>query len=238
MLRWTDYSEVWHERQSHMETVLKKIYRRTFKRIFPSTTDISDAFIANEIKGCSRILDLGIGPHSSISRIKSQLRSNVFILGVEDFKPYTESNRVAGIHNSYLKSNILAIDFPPDSFDCAILIDVIEHIDKQEFLDFLPKLELIAKIIIIVTPNGFLEQNEYDDNPYQIHRSGWTEEELRKLGFLCHGISGLKCLRGKFALPRIRPHIVGNMLCHISERLVWNNPTKAFHLLGVKHTRS
>jgi hypothetical protein len=37
------------------------------------------------------------------------------------------------------------------------------------------------KKIIIKTPNEYLWQDGYDNNPMQEHKSGWSVEELQKL---------------------------------------------------------
>ncbi|MDR3558456.1 MAG: class I SAM-dependent methyltransferase [Candidatus Pacebacteria bacterium] len=219
-----------------MEKALKRIYKNTFKVFFPSAGDIVDAMLVHELKNADRILDLGCGPSSPLGRVKDRLKPGVYMLGVDDFDPYLEKNRRDKIHSEYLKHDILSVDFPKKSFDCAVLLDVIEHFNKDDFLAFLPKLEKIAKKIIIMTPNGFINQNEYDDNAYQIHRSGWTAPEMRKLGFACYGTSGLKWLRGEYALARIRPRLIGNMICNLSEPLVYDRPERAFHLICVKKT--
>lgn len=220
-----------------MKNFITNVYRKTLKKIFPSASDIIDEFLVTEMKNSSTILDLGIGAHSPISRIKPKLKSDVFILGVDNFEPYIESNKKDHIHSDYLKSDILDIDLHGRKFDCAILLDVIEHFDKEKFLDFIPKLEKMTDKIIIRTPNGYIDQEEYDGNEYQVHKSGWTTQELNRLGFTCYGVSGLKFLRGKFALPIIRPRAIGSVLCNLTEPIVHNRPKFAFYLLCVKRTR-
>lgn len=217
-----------------MKNLLKKIYQVTFKKIFPSPDQILDNFLVEEIKNCNSVLDLGCGPSSPLGRIKNRLKTDLYSVGVDDFDPYLEKNKINNIHFKYVKSNILNIDFPEKSFDCALLIDVIEHFEKDDFINFIPKLEKIANKIIVVTPNGFVEQDEYDGNDYQIHKSGWTVADLEKIGFKCFGISGHKSLRGKFALPIIKPAFVGNMICNLTEPFVYNNPKSAYHLMCVK----
>src|ERR1035437_1732992 len=132
-----------------MEKILKKIYKNTFKRVFPSAGEIVDKFLIKELKDCSRVLDLGCGPSSPLGRIKSQLKPDLYSVGVDDFDPYLEKNKKDQIHSKYVKSNIFDIDFPEKSFDCALLLDVIEHFEKDDFLKFLPKLEKITKKIIV-----------------------------------------------------------------------------------------
>ena len=218
-----------------MEQLLKKIYKNTFKKIFPSGGEVLEAFLIKELKDCSRVIDLGCGQYSPLGRIRDKLNPNLYSVGVDDFDPYLETSKKQGIHSEYIKSNIFNITFPDNSFDCALLLDVIEHFEKEDFLKFLPQLEKIAKKIIILTPNGFVNQDTYDGNEYQIHKSGWTVEDMEKLGFTCYGVSGLKTLRGEYAVSRIKPLVLGNMICNMTEPLVYNNPRKAYHLICLKH---
>lgn len=220
-----------------MEKFLKKIYKNTFKRVFPSAGEILDKYLIEELKDCDRLLDLGCGPSSSLGRIKHALKPNLYSVGVDGFDPYLENNKINKIHSEYVKSNIFDINFPDKSFDCIMLIDVIEHFEKDDFINFLPKLEKIANKIIVMTPNGFVKQEEYDNNAYQIHRSGWSVDDMRKLGFKSVGLSGLKVLRGDYALTRIRPIILGNMICNLTEPLVYNHPEWAYHLICVKNCK-
>lgn len=220
-----------------MKELLKKIYKNTFKRVFPSTGEIVDQFLIKELKDCSRVIDLGCGPSSPLGRVKDKLKPTLYSLGVDDFDPYLEKNKKDQIHSEYLKSNIFNINFPEKSFDAALLIDVVEHFEKDDFLNFLPKLEKIAKKIIVMTPNGYVKQDEYDNNEYQIHKSGWSTEDMEKFGFRCYGVSGLKVLRGEAALPRIKPAILGNMISNITEPIVYNNSKLGYHLICVKDNK-
>ncbi|MDQ3245116.1 MAG: class I SAM-dependent methyltransferase [bacterium] len=218
-----------------MEKLLKKIYKNSFKKIFPSAGEIIDSFLIKELKDCIRVVDLGCGQYSPLGRIKDKLSPHLYSVGVDDFDPYLETSKQQKIHSEYIKSNIFAINFPDNSFDCALLLDVIEHFEKEDFLKFLPRLEKIAKKIIILTPNGFVNQNTYDGNEYQVHKSGFTVDDMSSLGFTCYGVSGLKTLRGEYAVSRIKPLILGNMICNITEPLVYKSPKKAYHLICVKY---
>ena len=55
---------------------------------------------------------------------------------------------------------------------------------------------------MVFTPNGFVRQHEYDCNPLQVHRSGWTVDSFRRRGYEIYGIGGPKALRGERAVPR------------------------------------
>jgi hypothetical protein len=61
---------------------------------------------------------------------------------------------------------------------------------------------------VVFTPNGFVHQLALQGNPYQVHLSGWTVAELRKIGFQVNGINGLKILRKEKAEIRFKPEML------------------------------
>ena len=218
-----------------MKKILKSIYHSTFRKFYPATDKIIENILRREIEQGYKVLDLGCGPHSQLKLFKKNPELNLHLVGVDAFSPYIQKNiEIEKIHDEYIEMNILDINFEEKSFDCAIMIDVIEHIKKEDFINFLPKLEKIAKKIIIITPNGFIEQDTYDSNTYQKHLSGWTVEEFKKMGFACYGLSGLKSLRKEMWVPKIKPEIIGNMICDMSQPFVYNNPKSAYHIIAIK----
>jgi hypothetical protein len=89
--------------------------------------------------------------------------------------------------------NALDLDktFSPKSFDCVLALDLIEHLEKEEGFQLISMMEKIAtKRVIIFTPNGLLPQQEFGGNRLQIHKSGWSVEEMREKGFRVIGILG------------------------------------------------
>ncbi len=54
--------------------------------------------------------------------------------------------------------------------DCVTLMDVIEHLPKEEGHRLLAETERLVPQIIVFTPLGFLEQ---EDGVWNTHRSGW-----------------------------------------------------------------
>jgi SAM-dependent methyltransferase len=215
-----------------MKSKLKSI----FKKIYPSTDMLIEKLFRQEIKKSQSVLDLGCGPHSPLKMLKKNPDLNLYSVGVDIFSPYIKNNiEIEKIHTKIIEGNILEIDFPENSFGCAIMIDVVEHIKKEDFINFLPKLEKIAKKIIIITPNDFIEQDTYDENIYQRHLSGWTVSDFEELGFKCVGLSGLKSLRKELWIPKIKPQILGSMVCDMSQPFVYKRPKLAFHIAAIKN---
>jgi SAM-dependent methyltransferase len=208
--------------------------KKMIRKVVPSTPDIIEKMLKKELAGCKNVLDLGCGENSPLRLLKGNPDfKNLHSVGVDIFSPYILKNiNEKKIHSEYLNMNIFDIDFPEKSFDCAILFDVIEHFNRQDFLNFLPKLEKISKKILIITPNGYIDQHEYDSNPYQIHKSGWTVEDFAALGFTCYGLSGLKSLK-KFQLW---PRPLNTLVADISQMFISDKPKRAFHIMAIKNT--
>lgn len=78
--------------------------------------------------------------------------------------------------------------FTPNSIDSVFLLDVIEHLEKQDGFELLRHVERIAREqIVIFTPLGFMpqhaDQNETDGwglhgTAFQEHLSGWLPEDF------------------------------------------------------------
>lgn len=209
--------------------ILKFIYRKFYKKIFHDTL----YELRRELDDCKSILDLGCGSSSSIK----YLQKNFYSVGVDIFKPSIEKSKREGIHNEYILMDVLDIDkiFQPNSFDCVLALELIEHLEKKDGIRLIEMMEKIAKKkVIIITPNGFLPQEEYDGNIWQIHKSGWSAGEMRKRGYRVIGLNGWKALRGGRASLRFSPEIFWLIISDVTQLFVRYKPERAFHNLCVK----
>ena len=64
------------------------------------------------------------------------------------------------------------------SYDLALLIDVIEHLEKPDALVLLKRLLETSRNLIIATPYGFAPQDDIFGNSLEIHRSGWVKKDF------------------------------------------------------------
>lgn len=189
----------------------------------------------DELEGIETLLDLGCGKDSIIGKIKKKLK---YTVGIDIFEQDIELSKKKKIHDEYMLLDILDIDskIPSNSFDCVILMDVIEHLEKSDGIKLIQKMEKIAKKkIIIFTPNGFLNQPEYHNNIHQIHRSGWKMNFFKKMNFKVYGINGLKFIRGELARIKRRPIEFWGDISIISNLFVKFFPKFAFQLLCIKN---
>lgn len=82
--------------------------------------------------------------------------------------------------------------FPENSVDTVILVDVIEHLEKEEGERLLTLTSKIARQqVIVFTPYGFMPQHHVDGKDawglgggdWQEHKSGWLPEDFEGEGW-------------------------------------------------------
>ncbi len=211
---------------------LREIYHKTYLRIFPRfPKEFGEALM-----DIGSLLDVGCGSHSPIRPYSK----NFFSVGVDLFEPSIEKSKKDGIHNEYKKIDVLDIgkNFKPNSFDCVIALDVIEHLTKEDGYKLLDMMEKIAKKkVIIYTPNGFIAQGADDGNLWQIHKSGWTAGEMEKRGYKVIGESGLQKIRKDMA-PKFKGKLIASLLVNffgdLTQVFAKNRPENAFQILCIK----
>jgi predicted TPR repeat methyltransferase len=206
------------------------IYLKFYRKIFP------DYYVELEkaVNGCKTLLDLGCGTNSPIKYFS---KKPTFCVGVDIFQSSIEESKKENIHNEYHCMNVLDIanKFKTNSFDCVLASDLIEHLTKKEGFNLLDLMEKTArKKVIIFTPNGFFLKHEFHGNPWQIHKSAWTANELKKEGFKVVGINGWKPLRRLLAYTNSWPKYLLRIISDMTQIFVKNHPEKAFNLLCIK----
>lgn len=215
-----------------MKNLLRKEHHKYYVKLFPNY----GIELERAVEKCKSLLDVGCGSNSPIKSFSKKL----YCVGVDAFYPSIEKSKKLGIHNEYHKMDVLDIgkNFKPNSFDCVLASDLIEHLDKKDGFKLIEMMEKILKNkVIIFTPNGFLPQGEYDNNPWQVHKSGWTVKEMKKRGYKVIGINGWKPLRGEYARLRFRPSYFWQIISDITQLFVRNKPEKAFQILCIKTKR-
>ena len=230
---------------SFFDSVIDKFHKSLFwGRIFHTL----NYCLQKELSDCETVLDIGCGPSSPL-----QYCSNIkYSVGVEPFKPYLEESKKKKIHTKYLNKKIEELDFPENSFDAVIMIEVLEHLPKKVGREILKKAEKWArKKVIISTPNGFFPMGDVDKNQYQTHLSGWTAKELFKEGFECRGICGLRCFYNKenevetlineeksknisFCNIKFKPQRFFFILAGVSQIIAYFFPKYSFEIFAVK----
>ena len=111
----------------------------------------------------------------------------VELIGVEYFEAYISAHQRA-LYNEIHIGDATTLAGTLGSFDIVILGDVIEHFEKHVGLRLLETLKAHAKVVLVSTPNGFMEQGEYAGNDRERHLSGWTLADFQVFGVLDHRI--------------------------------------------------
>ncbi|MCB1189587.1 MAG: methyltransferase domain-containing protein [Flavobacteriales bacterium] len=221
-----------------MKSLINKLHK---SKVLGSIIHTLDYCLQKELENCETALDLGCGPSSPLQYCKNIKYS----VGVEAFPPYLEKSISKKIHTKYISKKIEELDFPKDSFDAVIMIEVLEHLPEKTGYEILKKIELWAKKKIIVSsPNGFIAQKEVDGNPLQKHLSGWDVDKMKSLGFRSRGLAGLKALRQEVQNDtmgddllnsiRYRPKVFWFLFTTLSQIIVYYYPKLAFGLFNVK----
>tara|TARA_Y100000591_G_C21847574_1_gene709578 strand:+ start:2831 stop:3481 length:651 start_codon:yes stop_codon:yes gene_type:complete len=186
------------------------------------------------LRDCKTVLDLACGKNSPIRKCKKHFSST----GVDIFEPYLKESQSKGIHDDYIISDVLQVHHKvtSKSFDAVIALDLIEHLEKDDGFRLIEIMEKVAiKKIILFTPNGFLKQTPYDDNPWQEHKSGWNISELKDKNFEVFAQGGLKYLRGERSKIKHRPYFFWSRISYITQKFVRYAPTLSYQILCVKN---
>ena len=87
------------------------------------------------------------------------------------------------IYNKVYFGDILKIRDDLPQYDLILMIDIIEHINKEEAILALKSFLQKGSDIIIATPINFFNQDLYESE-FEHHVSHWTIKDLNKLGFV------------------------------------------------------
>lgn len=147
------------------------------KRAF--SNDLLVGYLMGAVEHNSTVLDLGCGPKMYSDPLKPQCSQ---VLTVDGWA-WVEPDIVANLETTSLK------DIVTDHFDYILMLDFIEHIDKQQGLRLIEECKAqVNKKIFLLTPLEpiWTENHENVGNPdlwchgneLDIHKSLWTPEDF------------------------------------------------------------
>lgn len=197
-------------------------------------------WLERDLADCESILELGCGPPlgflqtiSPLLQIGLGMKTDAFDI----WQPYIEKHKKDGNFRKCWQADILQINLSAKAYDAVVIFDVLEHLPKEkvEQMDLFAMMEKCArKKVIVFTPNGFIENDEVDNDPWQKHLSAWEPEDYLKRGYKVVGTTGLRYLFGKASLPKYRPHSVCAIIGMVTMALVYHKPNFAWHSYAVK----
>ena len=212
-----------------------KILKKINGAIFGPLLEQYPNLVKKEIIGsCQTLLDVGCGTKSPVVKFSDKLD---YSAGIDIFESSLLKNKKSKIYTEYEKMDVLEIGdvYKENSFDCVLASELIEHLAKEDGLRLIAMMEKIAKKkVIVFTPNGYLQQDEYDGNEFQIHRSGWHPLEMKKMGYRVIGIRGWKPLRGKYGIIKWWPKEFWRRISLLTQPITEKFPKIAFQILCVK----
>ena len=133
------------------------------------------------------LLDVGCGKGESMKFINR--RRQFFTVGIDIFEPAIREAQRQGSHNEYVLCDVQKLPFRRKSFDIVLCMEVLEHLERKEGAILLQALEEIARRqVIVTTPVGQYKQDAFKGNPYQVHKSIWSPNELKQLGYKVRGV--------------------------------------------------
>ena len=187
----------------------------------------------NELKESRTMLDLGCGKGPGLT----SMIMDGYKVGLDLYLPYLMD---AKHHfDDVIRGDIRYLPFKLKSFDVVVLMEVIEHLNKRNGEKLLDELVRLARRkIIITTPNGFFAKLHLENgNPLQAHLSGWNIEDFLTRGYRVYGMNGWRRLRIEGGKPLLRPRIVGEIICSLTQMITFKRPQYAFQLLCIKNIK-
>jgi hypothetical protein len=202
-------------------------------RLYVQRFNLMQLKLKRELRDCQSFVELGCGVKSpAVECVK-----NIFAVGIDAHLPSLVANKKSGYFKDYVLADLNHLPLKKNSFDCVAAFDVVEHLTKHRAKLLIENMEKISKKkIVLLTPNGFNPKCHLeDDSSLQIHRCGWTMDEISKRGYVVFGIDGARRLRSEQASATIKPQIVGSFLARLSDPFVFRCPSTAFALLCIKN---
>jgi hypothetical protein len=163
-----------------------------YRRLKMDPLNLKQKFDGLKIEETS-VLDLGCGTYGS--PISSQMKALPLerLISVDAHQPTIKvlhsdidnAPFAAKQHVCRIRDASAHVAFAlPDAYDVVTIIDLLEHLEKEDGFRLLDTCKTIAKKrILIWIPLGECPQGDIAGNPFQKHQSTWSAEDLEKAGF-------------------------------------------------------
>lgn len=199
--------------------------------------------LKNSIGKAKTILDLGCGDGTLMEFISQGQKWQ--ITGIDIYKKDVEVARKRNVYFQLFQGDLLrAIKEKKikGKFDVVFFSQVIEHVSRSYGEKVLDEIEKLArKRIVVGTPRGFMEQpHEFlDENPYQVHKSGWTIEDFTSRGYKVHGVGFLPIWshHGLGRNANFFRMVLSNIISYLMAPIVYFLPSFAAGVIAIKDKR-
>ncbi len=222
-------------------------WRRKINILFDSIKEIRDAIqkkrapslnyvtfrrrLSSIVSGYDSLLDIGCGADSPLAGV--DVTSTI---GLDIYPKCVSAARQNRTHDLIIQSTASEAEkiFGTGSVEAVAALNVIEHMTREEGFKLLADIERIAsKLVIIMSCVGWMDQDAFDGNPWQIHKSAWVPDDFRKRGYLVFGEYGMRyCRDDKFSLRR--PKAIWQFISLYSQGKAYYNADKAQSFIALK----
>lgn len=190
-------------------------------------------WLLRDLADCETILELGCGRNSPILQIGLGHKTDA----VDIWQPYVDLHNRNGDYHDCSQADVLKMPLCVDAYDAVVITDVMEHLPRTEVerIDLFARMESTArKKAIIFAPNGFIENDLVDGDPYQAHVSAWEPEDYLKRGYTVKGATGIRWVLGRAGYPKWHPYSLWAIVAMVSQPYIYNHPQWALHSYAVK----
>jgi len=193
-------------------------------------------------KKSASILDVG-GGYGRPMRFLKRKHEFQFTVNMDANLRCLRKTKEKRTHDEYILCDVRYLPFKRKSFDVAICVEVLEHIEKEGGLSLLSALDEIVRKQIVLTTNvepALTPVLERRIGKPMGHVSSWHPSEFKRLGYKVRGSSFPTVIRGKrlFSLSAgsHNPLIVlVRILDVVAGPFVYFFPSRAGHQIAIKY---
>jgi hypothetical protein len=133
------------------------------------------------------VLDIGIGEGKWGKLLKGRVS---WIEGIEAWKPYIIKYNLPQFYNELYNIDLRQFEFNK-KYTVAVLGDVLEHLSREDALEFLNKLKTnVSRIYLTIPVTVCIQDGNAIGNPFETHHYHWSDKEIRyELGFTLLNVS-------------------------------------------------
>jgi len=122
------------------------------------------------------IVDLGVGAGAYPKLLG---KDRYIWKAVEIWAPYVKRYNLKGLYQEIRIGDIQYMELPDG--DCAILGDVLEHLEKEAAIRTFKKVDEQFRHVVLSIPTVPASRRSFDGNEFESHLSSWGWEELNQL---------------------------------------------------------
>lgn len=198
-------------------------------------------WVLRKISGSPKtVLDLGCGDGKLMSIVADK---DWEITGVDIYKESLDRARKRNVYKKLIKGDLVQVCRrlvkQGETYDLVFCSQVIEHLSRKKGEELLALAEKLAKKrIYFGTPRGYMRQPDefIEGNPYQVHMSGWYDEDFRKRGYRVYGV-GLKLVWSENGIGRTGNKMlrfISTLISYIMSPLTFYLPFLGSGIIAVK----